>query len=293
MTNTLPLVVITGPTASGKTSLSIRLAHEFDGEIISADSRAIYQGLDIGTAKPSMSERQGIPHWGFDLVEPGQRYTAVDFQQYAVKKIAEIRSRNKVPILVGGTGLYVDAVIYDFEFPRQDHATQRRKELERLSLSELYVYCHENNVSLPENYKNKRYVINAILRNGHALKRRSVPIENTVIVGITTEKNVLRERIHHRAVEIFRADIINEAETASRKYGWETESMTGNIYPLTRKLISGEISREQAIEQFETSDWRLAKRQLTWLRRNEHIRWLDLGEAYTYLAHALADVNKS
>jgi tRNA dimethylallyltransferase len=104
------LIIITGPTASGKTALAIKLAKRFNGEIISADSRAIYKGIDIASAKPSLEEREGVPHWGFDLAEPDQTFTAADFKKYAFEKISEIHSRRKIPFLVGGTGLYIDAV---------------------------------------------------------------------------------------------------------------------------------------------------------------------------------------
>ena len=109
----LPLVVIAGPTASGKTELAIRIAKKFNGEVISADSRAIYRGLDIGTAKPTSEEQQGIPHWGIDIVDPGERFTAANFKVYAQRKISEIRSRGHLPIIAGGTGLYIDSVLYE------------------------------------------------------------------------------------------------------------------------------------------------------------------------------------
>jgi tRNA dimethylallyltransferase len=112
----LPLIVIVGPTASGKTSLAIDIAKQFGGEIICADSRTVYIGMDIGTAKPSRAEQAMVPHWALDLVEPGQRFTAADFKEYANKKIAEIRSRGNIPMIVGGTGLYVDGVIFDYKF---------------------------------------------------------------------------------------------------------------------------------------------------------------------------------
>ena len=111
-----PVVVIVGPTGSGKTGVSIEIAKKINGEIISADSRAIYKGMDIGTAKPTLAERDGVPHFGFDLVEPGERFTAADFKVYAEEKIAEIRKRGHVPIIAGGTGLYVDALVYDYKF---------------------------------------------------------------------------------------------------------------------------------------------------------------------------------
>ena len=114
--DTTPLVVIAGPTASGKTALAIRLAERYDGEIICADSRTIYKGMDIGTAKPSAEEQARVPHWGLDIVEPGERFTVADFKAYAERKIQEIRERDRIPFLVGGTGLYIDAVIFDFQF---------------------------------------------------------------------------------------------------------------------------------------------------------------------------------
>lgn len=290
--NNAPVVVIVGPTASGKTALAIRLARECGGEIISADSRAIYKGLDVGTAKPTEQEQQAVPHWGIDLVAVNERFTAVDFKQYVLKKIADIRLRGKVPFLVGGTGLYIDAVIYDYEFP-SDNDLNRRHELEGMPLDELWNYCAEHNISLPENHKNKRHVINTILRDGHASKMKSHPIENSIIVGITTKKDILRQRIEQRAQSIFTSGAYEEAIQIANKYGWENEAMTGNIYPLIRMCLNRELTIEQAQEKFITLDWRLAKRQLTWFKRNEHIHWLLLDDAYTYLARYLAGVNKS
>ena len=289
----LPLIVIVGPTASGKTGLAIRLAREFGGEIISADSRAIYSGLDIGTAKPTEEEQQLAPHWGIDIALPSERFTAADFKQYAVQKIAEIRSRGHIPLLVGGTGLYVDSVVYDYKFPDTSQELSERNSLDAMDLEELYDYCIKNNVNLPENYKNKRYVINAILRNGQALKRRTRPIENTYIVGISTDKTVLRKRIEDRAEGIFGQKVIEEAEEVARVHGWDNEAMTGNIYPLLRRYMTGELSITDAKRAFIALDWRLAKRQLTWLKRSEHIRWLSLDEAYTYCARVLANLSNS
>ena len=288
----LPLVAICGPTASGKTGLAIRLAREFDGEVISADSRAIYRDLDIGTAKPSMEERRGVPHWGVDLVAPGELFSAADFKSYAVEKIEEIRRRGRVPILVGGTGLYMDSVLFDYAFPPRPDEDARSK-LEARTLEELQQYCRTHNISLPENAKNKRYVINTILRHGTASTRRSKPIKNCIIVGITTDKELLRKRIEQRAEQITGEDVRVEAERAGRKYGWDSEAMTANIYPLMKQYIDGRLSLEELKRSFIVLDWRLAKRQLTWLRRNEYIKWLSLDQAYTYCARALVKLNNS
>src|SRR5664279_14928 len=142
MNNHLPLVVITGPTASGKTGLAIELAHQFGGEIICADSRTIYRGMDIGTAKPTPVERLLVPHWGLDLVDPGEYFSVADFKKYADQKIIEIRARGRIPFLVGGTGLYIDAVIYDYRFGPPANADLRSR-LEKLTIDELYAYCEE------------------------------------------------------------------------------------------------------------------------------------------------------
>lgn len=284
---TNPLVVIVGPTASGKTSLAIELAKQFNGEIICADSRTIYRAMDIGTAKPTKEEQNQVPHWGLDLVEPGQSYSAADFKKYAVDKIEEIRSRNRVPFLVGGTGLYVDSVLFDFEFgPPSD--PRLRKELVCMDLEQLHLYCMKNNILLPENEKNKRYVIRAIEQKSINRKRKSFPIENSIVVGISTEKSVLRERIELRAEQILQDGVIEEAKKIGERYGWDSEAMTGNIYPLCYAYLRGTISIEELKHKFITLDWHLAKRQLTWLRRNTYIEWLSLDKAEQYLISKLA-----
>lgn len=287
----LPLIVIVGPTASGKTGLAIELAKHYGGEIISADSRAVYRGMDIGAAKPPIKERQGVPHWGLDLVKPNQRFTAAQFKEYADSKIAEIRARGRVPMLVGGTGLYIDAVIFDYKFPTEPAIGEREK-WEKLDIAALYEHCYKNNIILPENRHNKRYVINTILRNGYGFKMRAAPIDNAVIVGITTERDVLRARIVERTEQLFAQGVIEEARRLGRQYGWEGEAMSANIYPLIRQHLAGDVSLDELKQLFVTKDWRLAKRQLTWLQRNEHIKWLPLEQAHTFIAHVLENVNK-
>ncbi len=288
-----PLVVIVGPTASGKTALAITVAKESGGEIISADSRTIYKHLSIGTAKPSVGEQALVPHWGIDLVHPGERFTAADFQKYAYKKIAEIRARGHVPILVGGTGLYVDAVLYNFQFPEHANHVDRRDQLLQLSLDQLHEYCNKNNIKLPENKMNKRYVVNAILRDGTDSKRETTPIENSIVVGIATENETLRKRITERAGAIVSDQTLKEAMAASERYGWDNEAMTGNIYPLIKQFFEGTLSKEQLLERSVAKDWQLAKRQKLWFRRNEHIHWGSSEELHTYIIRKLAELNNS
>lgn len=287
-----PLIVIAGPTASGKTALAITLAERFDGEIICADSRTVYRGMDIGTAKPSQEERAKVPHWGLDLVEPDRRYTAADFKRYAEQKIIEIRARGHIPFLVGGTGLYIDAVLFDYQFGIEPDE-RLRDELEQLSIEELHNYCYKYNIELPENKRNRRYVIRAIEQKSINTMRQDRPIDNTIIVSITTDKNILRTRIEHRAEQLFEDGVVEEAKMLGKKYGWNSEAMTGNIYPLVRQYLEGDLQMQEMQQKFITLDWRLAKRQLTWLKRNPYITWKSLSDAEHYLSDILARTTTS
>lgn len=282
-----PLIAIIGPTASGKTRLAIELACEFGGEIICADSRTIYKYMDIGTAKPSISDRKKVTHWGLDLVEPNERFTVAKFKDYADNKILEIRSRGNIPFLVGGTGLYIDSILFDYNF-NSPIDTVLRNILNPLTLEELYNYCKKNNIILPENCKNRRYIIRAIERNNKPIIRRIEPIDNTVIVGISTDKETLNHNIYSRNEHFLDIGVVEEAMVLSKRYGWDIESMTVNIYRLVRLYLENEISLEDLIVKATTNDRQLAKRQLTWFRRNSNIQWFNINEAKLYISHLLA-----
>jgi len=223
--------------------VAIEIAKKYGGEIICADSRTIYKEMDIGTAKPDMEEQTQVPHWGIDLVSPDERFTVADFKQYALQKIAEIRARGKIPILAGGTGLYIDSVLFDFDF------------------------------DLPEKRKGDW---------------RSDPLTNTIVVGITTEKDILRQRITTRAEQLFSNGVVEEATKLGKKYGWDVPSMTGNIYPIVCAYLENTLSLKEAVNKFTTQDWRLAKRQMTWFRPNPFIEWCDLSEVEAYINSYLA-----
>lgn len=281
-----PLVVICGPTASGKTAVAVQLARQYGGEIICADSRTVYKGMDIGTAKPSREEQQEVPHHLLDVVSPKERFTAYDFQQLSLKAIEGIRSRGKLPIMVGGTGLYIDSVVFNYKFPEQA-SLKARSRYEKMSADELYQYCIKNNIKLPENYKNKRHLINSILRINNNNSRDRDVIHNTIIVGITTDKEELKQRIVQRAEHMFDQGVAEEAEKMAKTYGWNNEAMTGNIYSLIKDYIDGDMSYEQVINKFTTLDLQLAKRQITWLKRNKHITWLPRDLVFSYVSDQL------
>lgn len=283
-----PLVVIVGPTASGKTSAAIQLAEECGGEIICADSRTIYRGMDIGTAKPSTEEQARVPHWGIDLVEPGQRFTAADFKNYANKKIEEIRQRGKIPFLVGGTGLYIDAVVFDYQFGGDMNIIQRKR-LNSLTIDELVGYCIKSNISLPDN-KSKRRLVRAIERGGAKVSKRDVPVDNSIIVGVTTDKSILDERITRRTERLFKDGVVEEATRLRGRYGWENEALTGNIYRVIALHICGELSEADMKKEAVALDRRLAKRQMTWFKRNPYIKWLSITEVGLYIRSHLANL---
>ena len=289
--NKTPLIVIVGPTASGKTSLAINLAEIYGGEIICADSRTVYKDMDIGTAKPSYEDCQRVPHWGIDLVYPYEYFSAAEFKQYSLKKIEDIRSRNKIPFLVGGTGLYIDAIVFDYKFGNKSDV-KKRTLLEKLTIEELWEYCSKNNIELPDNYNNKRYVIRCIEQGGINNNRKVEINNNTIVVGISTDRDNLRKRIKDRIEQFFDNNVVEEARILGKIYGWDNRAMSGNIYPILHKYIDNKINIEEAKAEIFYRDWHLAKRQMTWFRRNKNIEWLELNQVPSYIYSRMASLSK-
>lgn len=275
-----PLIVITGPTASGKTGLALALAERCGGEIICADSRTIYKGMDIGTAKPTREEQSRVPHHLLDVVEPGDTFTVKDFQAHADETIKDIRRRGKVPFLVGGTGLYVDAVALEYQWPKQ---AADREQFESYANVELLAMLKKQHIALPVNTANRRHLINALVRDGKAGESLSAPRETTHVVAIATDKAILEARIRDRAREMFEGGVIEETSRLAERYGWDSEAMTSNIYPIVRRVIEGEITEAEAVELFIIRDRQLAKRQVTWLKRHDFVQWLPLEDAGSYI----------
>ena len=239
-------IIILGPTGSGKTGVSIKIAKKIGGEIISADSRAIYKGMDIGTAKPTKEEMAGVPHYGLDLVEPGERFTVADWKEYALEKIKDIKARGKVPMIVGGTGLYIDALIYDYKF--KGPTGEKIGDFEQKSCSD-----------------------------------RTEIKGNFLLVGIKWESSELRKRLEQRIEKMFSEDLYNETKALVEKYGWGSQAMKSDIYEYAWKYLDHEISLDEAKQKCFYEDWHLAKRQMTWFKRNKEIIWLKLEEVYPFV----------
>ncbi len=289
--NKTPLIAIVGPTASGKTSLAINLAEIYGGEIICADSRTVYKDMDIGTAKPSYEDCQRVPHWGIDLIYPYEYFSAAEFKQYALKKIEDIRNRNKIPFLVGGTGLYIDAIVFDYKFGNKGDV-KKRTLLEKLTIEELWEYCSKNNIELPDNYNNKRYIIRCIEQGGINNSRKVEINNNIIVVGISTDRDNLRKRIKDRIEQFFDNNVVEEARILGKIYGWDNRAMSGNIYPILHKYIDNKINIEEAKAEIFYRDWHLAKRQMTWFRRNKNIEWLELNQVPSYIYSRMASLSK-
>jgi len=283
---TKPLVVIVGPTATGKTLLAIDAALQFDGEIICADSRTIYKGLDIGTAKPTKKEQLKVKHWGLDLISPIEKFSAFQFKEYAKDRIDDIRARGKLPILVGGSGLYVDAILYDYSFSDKYDESERRK-LSALNIEQLHEILRTRGYAFPENLNNKQYVINTILRRGDSGNQSKQILDNSFVVGITTDRAVIKSRIEYRTGVMINEGVMKEALEASSTFGWDAPGLSGNIYRAIRRFVELELSEDQLKAESIKKDFDLAKRQVTWFKRRESTHWVPLEQSLPYIERIL------
>ena len=267
-----PIIVIVGPTASGKSTLAIQLASSYKGEIIAADSRTVYKGMDIGTAKPSLQEKQQVPHFGMDLIEPDRSYSAAEFKIYATRTIRDIHERNKLPIVVGGTGLYVDGLVYDFQFgPAADPAI--RTHLASLNLNELRILAAQKGIN-PEqvNYANPRHLSRAIERGGTARQRIGLPA-SILLIGLQIDREQLHSRIEERVGTMFNNGLVEEVKMTIKRYEPDAPALLAPGYKAVKDYLEGNLTLEESKEQFIRNDKRLAKRQMTWFKRNKDINW--------------------
>lgn len=270
----IPLVAIVGPTASGKSDLAMEIGKRFNGEIIAADSRTVYKGLDIGSAKPTKADQKQIPHHLIDVVTPDNVYTAADFKKDATRAIEAIGARGRVPIMVGGTGLYLDSVLFDYKFTAKPD-TAKREALSKLSLTDLQELAR--NIGIVEddiNFKNRRHLQRAV-EAGSVIKPDYKLRENTLVIGITVPREVLNKRISDRIDAMVKRGLIEEVTGLVDAYGYKNEAMTGIGYRAIGSYLKNELSLDEAIAMFKRGDYLLAKRQMTWFKRNKYIHWVD------------------
>ncbi len=266
-----PLVVIVGETASGKSELAMLLARKFRGEIVAADSTTVYVGMDIGTAKPSRKERREVPHHLLDIRYPGQRYTAAEFKQDALKLIEDISSRGKLPIMVGGSGLYIDSVIYDYQFAS---LKSHNSSTEELTLDELQSKAKELGINQSDvNFKNRRHLEGAV-RRGRAGHADTQLRPNTLIISPKREMSDINSRIEKRIEGMFRDGLVEEVTGLIYQYGKETIIKGGNAYRVLPDYIDQRISLADTKEELIKRDKSLAKRQRTWFKRNKSIHYI-------------------
>ncbi len=238
MSQTPPLVVIVGETASGKTALGIELARKFNGEIICADSRTIYRGMDIGTAKPTKAEQAGVRHHLLDIRDPDEKYNAAQFQKDAKEIIKDISNRGQLPIMVGGSGLYIDSILYNYQFPTADRSQH-----------------------------NPRHAANP--GTDHQLR------PNTLVIGLKLDRTELEQRIQQRVQAMLKDGLLDETRKLVEHYGLENEALRGSGYYYLNDYQNGRLSLDEALYKFERVSKLLAKKQRTWFKRNKSIQWLN------------------
>lgn len=269
------IIAIVGPTAVGKTKFSIELAKQINGEVINGDATQIYRKLNIGSAKVTIEEMDGIPHHLIDIIDPEQQYTVADFQIDARRKIAEIQARGKVPILCGGSGLYIQSVLYDYKFDQQfDKEKSKFNNLDDKMILEKYQELYPDNKDKID-INNPSRVRNYMVRQELGIKEEvngQCPIyENFKIIGITCQRKLLHERIGQRVDKMIEAGLIEEVKQFNREY----PSQTAIGYKEIHAYLNDEVSYEDAIELIKRNTRRFAKRQYTWFNNKMDVTWYD------------------
>lgn len=289
-----PLIILTGPTAVGKTSLSIRLAKAVGGEIISADSMQIYKKMNIGTAKITPEEMEGIPHYLVDELDPGDEFNVVVFQQMAKKALEQIYANGHIPIVVGGTGFYIQALLYDIDFSEHESEETYRRKLVALEKEKGKEYLYEMLKKVdPEyaaivHYNNVKRVIRALEYHHETGKKlsehneeqrvRSSPYQFVYLV-LTNDREVLYDRIDRRVDQMMDQGLLSEVEALVKEgYGRSLVSMQGLGYKEFFDYFDGNASLEETVDVIKRDTRRFAKRQLTWFRREKEVCWMDKRE---------------
>ena len=283
------VIAIVGPTAVGKTALSIAVAKRLGGEIINGDSMQVYRKLTIGTAKISYNEMEGVSHHLFDMKDPDESFSVAEFQQLVREKIEEITLRGHLPILVGGTGLYVQSVLFDYQFSSEGKDEKVRKELEEKAASGGIVPLYEKLMRIDEKAakaihpNNERRVIRALevyITTGKTLTEWQQtqirePLFNHQIIGLTMERDLLYERINLRVDLMMEQGLLDEVRDLHSSGLRDVQSIQAIGYKELYDYLDGLVTLEQAVEQIKQNSRRYAKRQITWFRNKMDMKWFD------------------
>ena len=284
------VIVLCGPTASGKTSLSIELAKRINGEIISCDSMQIYKDMDIGTAKPTEQEKQGIKHYLLDFLSPEVRYSVADYKKDAEKAIEEILKKRKVPIIVGGTGLYINSLIYNIEYKDSKIDIDYRNKLEKMvvekGLENLYEMAQKIDPEAMKNisHNDKKRIMRVLEIYNETGKtkteleiesRKNEPKYNYIVFTLDMDRDKLYERINKRVDIMLKNGLIHEVEKLINTYKIMPTAMQGLGYKEVVEYLKGNCTEEEMVEKIKMETRRYAKRQLTWFRKNKETIWLN------------------
>lgn len=286
-----PLIILTGPTAVGKTKLSIELAKEIKGEIISADSMQVYRGMNIGSAKVTKDEMEGIPHHLIDILEPTEEFNVVLFQKLCKQAMNEIYERGHVPIITGGTGFYIQAVLYDIDFTAQEETNEYRTELETLAREKgnevLHRMLEEVDKESAEiiHPNNQKRVIRALeffhqtgqkISAHNEIEREKEEAYNALYFVLNDERSKVYQRIDQRVDLMIQAGLVEEVtKLKERGLSKDLVSMQGLGYKEILSYLNGEISLEEAVYILKRDTRHFAKRQLTWFRREKKVIWIE------------------
>ena len=275
------IIAVVGATASGKTAYAVDLAEKIGGEIISADSRLVYRGMDIGTAKPTMKERREIPHYMIDIVEPDVNYSAGLYAKKAKEHIKDILSRGKIPVIAGGTGLYLRILLENYLLPEVEPDYKLREELAELSFDELFEILSDldkNATNLIERNDKKKIIryIEIVRSTGLPLaKARGIKDEEFDIewIGLNFPREELYDRINKRVDLMIEQGLIDETKGLLKKYGRISNIVDTIGYKEIISYLDGELTLDEAKDKLKQNTRNYAKRQLTWFRKNENIKW--------------------
>lgn len=286
-----PVVVVVGPTAVGKTALSLFLAQQLGGEIVSADSRLFYRGLDIGTAKPSQAEQQLVPHHLIDICRPDETISLGQYQKQAYTLLNEIHGRGKLPIVVGGTGQYVWAVVEGWGIPKVPPQPELRQVLEQLGQDELARWLRHLDPAAAEKIdpRNVRRVVRALevtLVRGVPIsvqQAKNPPPYRWLVLGLELEREKLYQQINQRVDQMIAAGLEGEVrQLLAEGYDWSLPAMSGLGYQQFRPYLAGEQSLAEVIERIKFETHRFVRQQKTWFQpHDERIKWLTAGQAET------------